>query len=110
TGGELYRIHLAGPRDFPRVGTPQPLVGFLHLIAVADCLMKDPVLVAEAITHGRKLQRCQRVDKTSGQATEAAVTETRVRLLFLELWKIATFASHRPLSEPLCGEGPSLLL
>ncbi len=50
---EEHRERDLGPRDLPRVPEPQPVVRRLHLPAVADRLVEDAVLVADAVARSR---------------------------------------------------------
>src|SRR6185295_10859363 len=47
-GVQRYLKLLAGPRDLPRVGLAQPVVRLFDLIAVANRLPEDAVLVLQA--------------------------------------------------------------
>ena len=70
-----------GPRDLPRVAVAQPLVGHLDLPAVADLLVEDAELVADAVADRRDLERRERVHVAGGEPAEAAVAEARLLLL-----------------------------
>ena len=62
-------------RDLPGIALLQPLVGDLDLGAVADLLVEDAELVAEAVADRRHLKRRKRVEVAGGKAAEAAVPE-----------------------------------
>src|SRR5262245_12771313 len=68
-------------RNFPRIAKAQPLVRDLDLPTVADLLVEDAELIADAVTDGRDLERCHRINVASCKTPEAAVAEAR--LLFL---------------------------
>ncbi len=70
------------PGHFPRVRLGQPVVRVFGLEAVFDRLPEHAVLVAQAVPHGRDLQRGQRFDEAGRESSEAAVAEAGVRLLF----------------------------
>ena len=76
--GPAAERHLGGDlraRDFPRVAETQPLVGDLDLPAVADRLIEDAELVADAVPDGGHIQRGQRVHVAGGQPSEPAISE-----------------------------------
>jgi hypothetical protein len=70
-----------GPDDLPRVAEAQPLVGQLHLPAVADALIEDAELIADAVADGRHAQCRQRVHVAGGEPPEAAVAQPGLLLL-----------------------------
>ena len=95
-------VHFDGflrPHDFPRIGTAQPVVGLLHLVAVLDLLPKHAVLIAQPVAHGGNLQGGQRIDEARRQAAEAAIAETGVRLHFRHFLKVQPFAIRDLLDE-----------
>src|SRR5690349_15992980 len=69
----LHGINDARTRDLPRIGTTEPIVGFLDLISIANALSKNSILVTQSITHRRVLQGRERFDETRGQSSEPAV-------------------------------------
>ncbi len=73
---------LVRPGHLPRVLAAQPVVGLFLLPAIPENLPEHAVLVAQSITHGRQLQRRHGFEKTGGQASESAVTQSGVRFLF----------------------------
>ena len=70
--------------DLPRVLAAQPVVRLFVLPAVLDGLFEDAVFVTQPIAHGRELHRRHRVEKTSRQAAEPAVSQTGIGFLFDE--------------------------
>ena len=52
--------------DFPDVAQFQPLMRNLHLIAVFDLLAEQSVLITDAVTVARQLQRGQRIQEAGG--------------------------------------------
>ena len=72
---------LVRPGDLPWVLAAEPVVGLLLLPAVLHRLAEDPVLVAEAVAHGRKSQRRHRVQEARGQPSKPAVAQPGVGLL-----------------------------
>jgi hypothetical protein len=72
-------------RDLPRVREREPVVGHLDLSAVADNLLEDPVVVADAVAPRRQVQRRHAVEEAGSQAPEAAIPERRVLLLLVEV-------------------------
>ena len=53
--------------DFPGIAVDQPVVRKLYLLAVDDALVEQPVLVADAASVSRQLQRRQGVDEAGCQ-------------------------------------------
>ena len=79
---------LVGPRHFPGVGPGQPVIRLLVLPAVAQRLLEDAVLVAQARAHSRDAERRHRVEEAGRQPAEAAVAEAGVGLLFGDLQRV----------------------
>ena len=69
--------------DLPGPATLEPFVGDLHLPAVADQLVEDAELVADAVAGGRDLERGERFHEAGGQPPQTAVAEAGL-LLHLE--------------------------
>src|SRR5208283_4087169 len=69
------------PLPSPGISQPKPLIGRLHLPAIADFLIEDAVLVADAVTDGGNIERSQGIHETGGQAAQAAVAQSRLLLL-----------------------------
>ena len=80
---EFHGDRVLGPPHFPRVAVAQPLVGLLDLPAVANQLIEDAELVADAVAIAGDPQRGHRIQKARRQAPEAAIAEAGV-MLFLE--------------------------
>ena len=76
------------PRDFPRIGPGEPVVGLLVLPAVAHGLLEDAVLVAQARAHARNAQRRHRIQEARRQPAEPAVAQAGVRLLLDDLERV----------------------
>ena len=64
--------------DLPGVALLQPLVGDFHLPAVADLLVEDAELVADAVADRRHLERRERIQVAGGEPAEPAVAEARL--------------------------------
>ena len=58
-----------------------PSVGKFDLIAVAEFLFEKPVLVVNAVSDGRKVERGERIQKTCRQTAETAIAEAHVVFL-----------------------------
>jgi hypothetical protein len=99
-GVELDFDTFIWPGDFPRVGVPQPVVRSFVLPAVLDGLAEDSVLVAQAVSHGRQLERRHRVEKAGGQPPQPAVAQARVGLLLEQLDRVKVSGT-----ESLPGDG-----
>jgi hypothetical protein len=66
------------PGRLPGIAEAQPLVGDLHLPAIADHLIEDAEFIANAVADGRDLERCQRVHVAGGQAAKPTIAQGRV--------------------------------
>src|SRR4029434_8195056 len=71
-----------GARHLPRVAETQPLVGRLHLPAVADRLVEDAEFVADAVTHRRVTERREQIHVAGREPAEAAVAKAGLFFLF----------------------------
>ena len=80
---EAHETGLLRLDDLPGPAALQPLVGDLHLPAVADQLVEDAELVADAVAGGGDLQGGEGFEEAGGQAPEAAIAQARL-LLHLE--------------------------
>ena len=92
---ELHVERDVRAHDFPRVAEAQPLVGELDLPAVANRLIEDAELVADAVADGGNVERRQRVHVTGRQAAEPAVAEARLFFLLQELGQVLPDARKR---------------
>src|SRR3990172_3714828 len=63
------------PGDLPGVSQSEPLVGHLHLPAVAYLLVEDAELVPDPVSDGRNRKRRQRVHEAGGEPAQTAVSE-----------------------------------
>ena len=90
TGNEI-----SGRGDLPRVPESQPVVRRLHLPAVADRLVEDAVLVADAVADRGDLEGRERVEVARGEAAEAPVAEPRLLLLRDHLVEAAVHLGER---------------
>ena len=80
---------------FPRVAQLQPVVGALPLPAVLEFLAEDSVLIAQAVSVGRQLHRCHRVEEAGRQTTQTAIAEPgfNIHLNNLAQINVQTFQS-----------------
>ena len=69
------------PHDLPWIAEPQPLVREFHLPPVADRLVEDAELVADAVADGRDAETGERIHVARGQAAQPAVAEAGLLLL-----------------------------
>src|SRR5215471_11685233 len=67
---------------FPRVCASKPIVRLFALPSILNGLFEHAVFVPQAIAHPRQLHRGHGIEKTSRQASEAPVTQTRVGFHF----------------------------
>ena len=81
-----------GPHDLPGIWMSEPVVRALLLPAVSNFLLKDAVLIAQAIAHRRQLHGGHRVEEAGGQTTQTAIAQARVRLLVEDLPPLAAIA------------------
>src|SRR6266511_3118897 len=79
-----------GARDLPRIAEAKPLVRDLHLPAIADLLVEDPELVADAVADRRDLKRCERIEVAGRKPPEATVAEARLFFLVEDSLEIET--------------------
>ena len=69
-----------GAGDLPGIAEPEPLVGSLDLLAVADHLVEAAELVADAVPEGGEADGGHGVEEAGGEAPQAAVAEAGVDL------------------------------
>ena len=70
-----------GADDFPRRAVLDPRVGKLDLVAVAEFLFEESVLVVDAVAHGGEVESGQRVEEAGGETPEAAIAQRHVVFL-----------------------------
>ena len=85
---DLRRV--LGPDDFPGRSILHPCVGQLDLVAVAEFLLEEPVLVMDSVADRRQIERRQRVEETRGETAETAVAEAHVVFLVAKLLVVQT--------------------
>ena len=89
--GPPAELHLIGDLrkgDLPGVAPTQPLVGHLHLPAVADFLVEDAELVAKAVADCRHAEGRERLQEAGREPSEPAVAEARLFFLFDQLVEV----------------------
>ena len=67
-----------GAAELPRVAVERPVVGPLDLRAVAEGLLEDAEVVADAVADRGDVQRGHRVQQAGGEPAQAAVAEARL--------------------------------
>jgi len=72
----------------PNLSAGQPKVRQLRLPAVYQLLLKNAGLIANGIAHGLIAVRGQTVQITGSQTTQAAVAQTGIRLLIVQLLQL----------------------
>ncbi len=92
---EAHPLGVLGALHLPRVAVSKPVIGLLDLAAVLDILPEHAVFIADAVPHHRQLQRGATIQEAGSEAPEAAVTESRVHLLFCQFLEIHTELLHR---------------
>ena len=75
---ELDRVKPLGPRNFPHIAVPEPVVRRLDLDALPDVLEKDPIFIADAVAVSRELHRRHGIEKAGSQTPQPAVSKGSV--------------------------------
>src|SRR5262245_31981484 len=75
---EMHVQRQIGPHDLPWVAAAQPLVRDLDLLPIANRLIEDPELVADAVADRRDLERRERLHVARGETSESAVAQPRL--------------------------------
>ena len=94
---ELDAHGVLGPHVLPGVAEAQPLVRALDLPPVPDLLLEDAELVADAVAVSGEAEGRHRVEEARGEAPEAAVAETRLRLVLEDIRELETRALQQRL-------------
>ena len=92
---KLHLIRDLRARDIPRVAVLQPFVGHLTLPAVADDLIENAELVANAVAERRHFDRRERVHVTRRQSAQSAIAEAGLFFLRKNLVEIVAEPAHR---------------
>jgi hypothetical protein len=92
------------PPHLPRIAAAQPAIGPLDLPAVADVLIEDAELVAEAVTDRGEIERGERIHVASREAPETAVAEPRFFLVLDQIGEVDTLRGERGLRRLLESE------
>eukprot|EP00047_Mylnosiga_fluctuans_P003292 m.228426 g.228426 ORF g.228426 m.228426 type:complete len:867 (+) comp11740_c0_seq1:45-2645(+) len=82
---EVDRQDVLRARDLPGIAVLEPVVGGLLLVTIADALLEDTILVADAVPVRGQRQRGHRVEEARSKATKTAVAEAGIDLNLLEL-------------------------
>ena len=85
---KLDRIEKLGPTDLPGIAVAQPVVGGFDLETIVDSLVENPVLVAQAVSVGRQLQRRHRIQEAGGQPPQSPIPQPRIELHLAQLLQI----------------------
>src|SRR3984893_12180038 len=93
-GVERHDIDFVRPRNFPWISLEQPIVRLLDLKAVANRLPEDTVFIAQSVTDGWILQRCQGFDETRRQPAKSAIAQPRVRLFLDQRVEVPALLPH----------------
>src|SRR6516164_10680209 len=75
---ELDVVDHLGALKFPRVGERQPLFRMFLLPAILNDLLKQPVIIADAVAVCRDPKARHAFDKAGGEAAETAVAQRPV--------------------------------
>src|SRR5215510_13593008 len=82
---------LMRPLNLPWVLMAEPVVRLFLLPSILDCLLKNAILIPQAIAYRGQLHRCHRVQEASRQSPQSTVTEASIGLLFKEPKPIKVF-------------------
>ena len=74
--------------ELPGKAVTQPVIRNLYLLVVDDLLLKEAVLVTDTATMSRQAQRSHGIHEAGCQTAKAAVAETCIRLLGIEIIQI----------------------
>ena len=74
--------------ELPGKAISQPVIRNLYLLVVDDLLLKEAVLVTDTATMSRQAQRSHGIHEAGCQTAKAAVAETCIRLLGIEIIQI----------------------
>jgi hypothetical protein len=77
---ELDRVEDLRPRELPRVAELQPVFGVFDLPSVLEPLLEQAELVTDPVAVAGQPQGRHAVEEAGGEASEAAVAESGVRL------------------------------
>ena len=91
---KLHLIRELRARHIPRVAVLQPFVGHLTLPAVADDLIENAELVANAVPERGHFDRRERVHVTRRQSAQPAIAETGFFFLRKNLVQIVAEPAH----------------
>ena len=75
---EAHEAGLIGVGQLPGPAALEPLIGDLHLPAIADQLVKNAEFVADAVAGGWDFQRGQRLQEAGRQSPQASVAQARL--------------------------------
>ena len=76
-----------GPRNFPRIAVAQPVVRLFDLETVGDMLQEHAVFITDAVADHWQLQCGAAVHEAGRESAEAAVAQTRIRLLINQVFE-----------------------
>ncbi len=85
---QFHLNRFVGARHFPRIRPGEPVVGLFALPAIADALLENAILVAQAVAHARNAQRRHRIEETRREPAQAAIAEARIRFLLDDLERV----------------------
>ena len=81
---ELDLLGIFRPAQLKGIAVNQPVVRHLHLIAVPDLLLEHTVAVADPAAVRHVPQSRKGIQKACRKSSEAAVSQSRIRLLILD--------------------------
>ena len=99
TAAEFHLDGFALARDLPRIGSPEPVVRPLLLPSVAKILPEHAVLVAQSVTHRRKLQCRHGIEVAGRQTAQPAVAQAGVWFLVDHFDPLAGVLGERALNQ-----------
>ena len=78
---EFYFFCVFRTAQFKGVSVFQPVIRNLYLVTIFNFLFEQTIMIADTAAISTVAQSCQRVQETSGQTSQSAVSKSRVRFL-----------------------------
>ena len=82
------------PLQRPGIAEAEPFVGGLNLPAVANLLIEDAVLIADAVADGGNVEGGEGIHEAGGKTAEAAIAEAGFGFLLDERFEIEAELAH----------------
>ncbi len=92
---EIDDLGVLQPFEFPGIAVAKPVIGLFHLVAVLDVLAEHAVFVAQPVTEHRQFQRGAAVHEAGGETAQAAVPQSGIVFVLLDLFQFQGVGLHR---------------